>query len=128
MRDFILYSGSGVVGTAIHYAVFLALLHSATAHQGIVDASRLVLLSTVAALTGALVNYLLNASWMSSRPVRHRRSAPRFALVAATGWGVNAAVVASAAHLGMAALFAQLLATASVLAVGFLLNRYWTFA
>jgi putative flippase GtrA len=53
---------------------------------------------------------------------------PRFAIVAVGGIVLNAVVVAAVlAAFGPHYLVAQVLATAAVLAAGYLANRVWTF-
>lgn len=124
MRIFILYAGAGLLGTAVHYTVFL-LLAGDSPDPG--TPGRIVWASTTGAVLGAGTNYLLNRRvFASARP--HAAALPRFAVVAGCGLAINAAVLAALVALGAAALAAQLAATAAVLGSGFVLNRYWTFS
>jgi putative flippase GtrA len=118
--QFFRYAGSGAVGTAVHYAVLIALV--AFADAGAVEAS------TMGALVGAAVNYALNHRFTFRSRKAHGTAFPRFALVAAAGIVLNALVLAAVlAIAGPHYLVAQLVATCAVLAAGFLANRAWTF-
>ena len=118
--QFIRYAGAGAVGTAFHYAVLIALVQ--LAHTGAVAAS------TAGALVGALVNYALNHRFTFASRKAHRVALPRFALIAAGGIALNALVLAAVlAVAGPHYLVAQVVATATVLAAGYLANRAWTF-
>ena len=120
LAQFVRYTGAGAIGTAAHYAVLVALV------QGLqVDA---VAASTVGAVVGAGINYALNHRFTFASDASHRRALPRFAAVAAAGIVLNALVMAGVLALaGPHYLVAQLIATAAVLAAGFLANRAWTF-
>jgi len=118
--QFLRYAGAGALGTALHYAVLIGLVQLAR-----LDA---VLASTAGAIAGALVNYALNYRYTFASDRAHRRALPRFALVAIAGIVVNALVMAAMlAFAGPHYLVAQVVATATVLATGYLANRAWTF-
>jgi putative flippase GtrA len=118
--QFLRYAGAGAVGTAVHYAILIGLVQLAR-----FDA---VLSSTAGALAGALVNYALNHRYTFASDRAHRQALPRFALVAMAGIAVNAVVMAAVlAFAGPHYLVAQVIATATVLATGYLANRAWTF-
>jgi len=118
--QFLRYAGAGTIGTALHYAVLIALVQLAR-----LDA---VVASTAGAVAGALVNYVLNHRFTFASEKPHMRSLPRFALVAVGGVALNAAVMATVLYLaGPHYLLAQVAATGAVLAAGFLANRAWTF-
>lgn len=118
--QFVRYAGAGAIGTAAHYALLIGLVQ--LAHMGAVAAS------TAGAVTGALVNYALNHRYTFASARRHRDAMPRFLLVAILGIALNALVmVAVLAIAGTHYLVAQIVATATVLATGFLANRRWTF-
>lgn len=116
------YASVGAIGTALHYAIFLALLQVAP--------TAIVLASTTGAFFGACINYWLNRhySFTSTRP--HREALPRFAVVALFGLALNALAMTVLANFipPLHPLIAQVAATAMVLLTGFCLNRYWTFA
>lgn len=118
--QFLRYAGAGAIGTGLHYAVLIALVQLTRAGP--------VLASTAGAVCGALVNYALNHRFTFASDKSHRRALPRFALVAAAGVALNALVMGAVlAVVGPHYLIAQVIATAAVLAAGFLANRAWTF-
>jgi putative flippase GtrA len=119
-QQFLRYAGAGAIGTGFHYAMLIGLVQFAR-----IDA---VVASTAGAVTGAVVNYALNHryTFASGRP--HSRALPRFALVALAGIALNALVMAAVlAVAGPHYLVAQVVATGTVLAAGYLANRAWTF-
>lgn len=118
--QFLRYAGAGAFGTGVHYAILIGLVQLAR-----VDA---VLASTAGAVAGGLVNYALNHRYTFASDRAHRLALPRFALVAVAGIAVNALVMAAVLALaGPHYLVAQIIATATVLAAGYLANRAWTF-
>ena len=118
--QFLRYAGAGAIGTGAQYAVLIALVQ--LAHVGAVAAS------TAGAIVGALVNYGLNYRFTFASRKAHAHTVPRFAIVAVGGIVLNAVVVAAVlATFGPHYLVAQVLATAAVLAAGYLANRVWTF-
>jgi len=118
--QFFRYAGAGAVGTALHYAVLIALVQ--LAHAGAIAAS------TIGAIAGALVNYALNHRYTFASRNAHGRALPRFALVAIAGVALNALVLAAMLALaGAHYLVAQVVATGAVLAAGYCANRAWTF-
>jgi putative flippase GtrA len=118
--QFLRYAAAGALGTGLHYAVLVGLVQFVR-----VDA---VLASTAGAVVGALVNYALNYRYTFGSDRAHRQALPRFALVAVAGIAVNALVMAAIlAFAGPHYLVAQVIATATVLAAGYLANRAWTF-
>ena len=120
LPQFLRYSSAGVIGTAAHYAVLVALVQGAEA--GVVAAS------TAGAITGAGINYVLNHRFTFGSTQPHGRALPRFAAVAAGGIALNALVLAGMlALVGPHYVLAQVVATLAVLVAGYLANRAWTF-
>ena len=118
--QFVRYAGAGVIGTAAHNAVLVALVQGAGA--GVVVAS------TAGAIAGAAINYILNHRFTFASRESHRRALPRFAVVAAAGITLNALVLAGMlALVGPHYLVAQVAATLAVLVAGYIANRAWTF-
>ena len=120
LRQFLRYAAAGAIGTAVQYAILVALV------QG--EQMNAVAASTVGAVAGALVNYALNHRYTFGSGAQHLRALPRFAATALAGIALNAAIVAllvSGAQANYVA--AQVVATAAVLAFTFLGNRRWTF-
>lgn len=117
---FMRFAAAGAVGTAAHYAVLVALV-SAAGLAGWVA-------SVAGSFVGALVNYAINYFWVFDSRPGHAHAFPRFMAVAGIGLAVNAAAMfLLTVHAGVHYLVAQVLATALVLVVGFLLNARWTF-
>jgi putative flippase GtrA len=105
---------------ATHYAPLVALVQAGLAGP--------VLASTVGAVAGAIVNYLLNRSYTFASSRRHRESAPRFMAIAAAGTAMNAALLAALVEgAGIHYLAAQVVATLAVLGFTYVANRAWTF-
>jgi putative flippase GtrA len=118
--QFLRYASAGAVGTVIHYALLVALV------QGLDVAA--VAASTIGAVIGAAVNYLLNHRYTFASRRPHRQALRRFALVAAVGVVINGAVLAGVlAFVGPHYLLGQVLATGAVLVFGYAVNRTWTF-
>jgi len=118
--QFLRYGVAGAVGTALHYAMLVALVQFAQAPA--------VAASTAGAIAGALVNYALNYRWTFASTRTHDKALPRFAAVALAGIAINAIVMAAMLDVaGAHYLVAQVIATGVVLVAGFLANRAWTF-
>ena len=117
---FLRYAGAGAIGTALQYAVLVALVQLANVGA--------VIASTVGAIAGALVNYHLNHRFTFASTKSHGHALPRFVVVAVGGIVLNAVVLAGMlAYVTSHYLVAQVAATGAVLVVGFLVNRAWTF-
>ena len=114
------YAAAGAVGTAGHYGVLVGLV--SLLHFSPVPAT------AIGALVGAAINYLLNyhLTFASTRP--HRQALPRFMMVAALSAGLNAAGMRYALlWFNVKYLAAQVVCTAVIMLIGFVLNRVWTF-
>jgi len=120
VSQFLRYAGAGAFGTAAHYAILIALV--------ILTGVGAVTASTAGAIAGALVNYAVNHRFTFASRRAHRTSLPRFFAVAGVGVLLNAAIMtAMLAVLPLHYLVAQAAATVVVLALGFVVNRKWTF-
>jgi len=118
--QFIRYAGAGAIGTAAQYAILVVLVQTGTTGA--------VVATTGGAIVGAAINYALNHRVTFASGVPHARALPRFAAVATIGIALNALVVATVLALsGPHYLVAQVVATLTVLAAGYLANRAWTF-
>jgi len=112
------YISVGGLGTIFHYLLLAALVELA--------AVRPPAASVAGAILGATVNYALNYHFTFTSVRSHRHTAPRFiivALLAAILQGAGMWVLAPRIHY----LVAQAICTLVVLAIGFVLNRWWTF-
>ena len=117
---FLRFASAGAVGTAAHYLVLVTLVSG----MGVSAFGA----SVAGSLVGAFINYLINYFWVFASRPGHRHAFPRFFAVAAVGLGVNAlAMYLLVSVASIHYLIAQVLATALVLGVGFLLNANWTF-
>jgi putative flippase GtrA len=111
----------GLLATAIHYSVLVALVEYAAAAAAPSAA--------FGAACGALAAYAGNRRFTFRRGVAHGQALPRFLAVAALGAVANGAIVwAGTEVIGMHYLVAQAVATGIVVWSGFVLNRRWSFA
>lgn len=117
--QFLRFASAGVLGTLAHYVV-LVLVVSAT------DASPIVGTAS-GATVGALINYWLNYHFTFRSQHRHRRTLPRFLLLATIGIGLNALIVGMLVSQGLHYLLAQLAATAIVLFTNYMVSKLWIF-
>ena len=90
--------------------------------------SAVLLASTLGALVGAGINYVLNYVYTFGSRRPHSRAMPRFLLVASAGILLNGVIVgALIATTSVHYLVVQGIATGVVLIAGFWANRLWTF-
>lgn len=121
VKQFLLFTGIGAIGTAGHYATLITL----------VEALRVAPLpaSTLGFIVGALINYFLNYYYTFASTQSHRDTMLKFALVALLGAIANSTVMHVAlSWFGLYYLLAQILATIIVLLWNFIVNKLWTFA
>jgi len=121
---FLMYALVGAAGTAAHYTVLIALV-SAGAMQPAPA-------SVLGAGVGALVNFLLNLVFTFRGHARLSwRTASRFFATAALAAAANGALMAlltgGASGLRLDYRLAQLMVTATLLCITFLINSMWTF-
>lgn len=124
LRDVRAYTLAGAAGTALHYMVFIVLTTGAP-HA---NASYTALAATAGALAGAALNYRLSYRHVFRSQSSHRRTVPRFALVAVIALMLNGLIVGVLSAVGADPLPAQLAASAVMLVSGFVVNRHWSFA
>jgi len=114
------FFAAGLLATSAHYAVLFILFDG----MGI----ELVVATSIGALMGGIVNYLINYFYTFDSQRRHLLAGGTFFLVASTGLALNALVVMLAFHLlALTALVAQLSATLIAFAWNYLAHRRWTF-
>ena len=119
VRQFLSFAGVGVIGTIAHYAGLIGMVELG------VDP---VAASAVGCTIGAIVNYLLNYRLTFQSQSPHRRTAPRFAVVAASSLLLNTLLMAVGNKLiGLHYLLSQVLATGAVLCWNFWISRVWAF-
>lgn len=117
---FLHYAAVGGLGTAVHYVVLYVLVEAFLVSP--------VGASAAGALCGAGVNYLLNRHLTFKSEVSHRKAAPRFFLVAGLAALVNTFLMwVLVRQWGLPYMLAQLLVTAMLMVMTYLLNKRWTF-
>ena len=113
------YAGVGLVATALHYGILVVGVECAAWPPW--------LSSGYGAAIGAQVAFLGNR-WFTFAPgARLGSSWRRFQTTALFGALTGMAIVAGATRLGVHYLPAQMLATALVLVMSFVVNRFWSF-
>lgn len=111
----------GLLATAIHYAILVALVELAGAAAAPSAA--------FGAACGALAAYAGNRRFTFPRGATHGQALPRFLAVAVLGAATNGAIVWTGTDvLGLHYLAAQVVATSIVVWGGFIVNRRWSFA
>src|SRR6516164_8580181 len=118
--QFLRYGGAGAIGTAAHFTTLAALVQFAGAGP--------VAASTLGAVVGAVINYALNYRFTFASRRAHHIALPRFGAISAAGIVLNAVVLSAVLEFVRPHyIAAQFVATGTVLIVGFLANRKWTF-
>jgi putative flippase GtrA len=120
-RQFVRFSGVGLVAAVAHFGVLIALVEGTG-----MDAVHAALAGFVA---GGMVSYVLNRrlTYRSDRP--HREATWRFGAVAVVGFLLTWALMAAFTRgLGVPYLPAQLVTTGIVLFWTFVANKLWTFS
>jgi putative flippase GtrA len=117
---FSLYTFAGGLGTIGHYVTMVALVEAVRVPPS--------LAAVAGAALGAALNYIVNYHMTFGSRAKHRRTLPRFVLVALLGIAISGLGVRGATAVGIHYVLAQVVCTIMVLVVGFILNRSWTFA
>lgn len=118
--QFMSFATIGVVATALHYAVLIALVEIAAVSP--------VRASAAGALAGAFLSYGLNRfiTFRSSAP--HTTTVSRFFCVAAIALAINTALMALFTELlTLPYLLAQVITTGLIVIITFGANKWWTF-
>ncbi|WP_321928002.1 GtrA family protein [Paraburkholderia guartelaensis] len=120
VRRFVVYAGVGAIGTVAQYAILIAMVHSGLASPAVS--------SMTGATVGAIVNYSLNRQITFRSKSNPLSTAPKFAIIALLGVLMNGVCMKFfVTSLGLNYLIAQLVTTALVLGLTYLLNSAWTF-
>lgn len=115
------YTLVGAMGTLVQFAVLIGLMEAA----GFASAT---VASTIGAIAGALVNYVLNYRFTFNSRKSHAESLPKFMATAVFGFLLNAATMALlTSHWHVQYILAQLVSTAYVFLITFIVNSAWTF-
>ncbi|WP_395066896.1 GtrA family protein [Paraburkholderia silvatlantica] len=119
-RRFVVYAAVGAIGTGAQYAILIAMVHSGFASPAIG--------SMAGATAGAIVNYSLNRQITFRSNSNPLSTAPKFAIIALLGVLMNGVCMKFFTTIpGLNYLIAQLVTTALVLGLTYLLNSKWTF-
>ena len=120
MAQFVRFAGVGVIATAIHYVVLIALVQLLSVEP--------IRASAIAFVIAAVCNYLLNYHFTFASGAKHKIAVARFALVAGAGLFLNTLTMFYLIRLlATPYLVAQITATVLVLSWNFFANRKWTF-
>ncbi|MEM8796088.1 MAG: GtrA family protein [Pseudomonadota bacterium] len=118
--EFSRFLTSGLVATACHYALLIALVETKVTGP--------VLATALGAVLGAAVSYALNRRFTFRSSRAHTEALPRFLIIAAAAVLLNAALMALFTNvLSLPYLYAQILATALITLLTYGGNRLWTF-
>jgi putative flippase GtrA len=118
VRRFAAFLCVGGASTAAHYLVMLLLMRAGLPA---------VAASCIGFLLGALLNYLLNEQLTFRSDEQRRVTAPRFAIVALGGLGMNYLLLTALIRAGLPAVPAQLLTTLGVIVWNYSIHGAWTF-
>ncbi len=120
-RQFIQFAGVGVIGTAGHYMVLITIME--------VVHGEAIIASSIGALTGAAINYILNYRFTFASDKRHVEALTKFLIIAGIGFLLNGLLMGILVYqVGWPYIIAQLVVTAVLLIWNFVGNRCWTFA
>jgi putative flippase GtrA len=120
LRKFITFAALGICGTAVHYALLAALVE--WGHVPVLIAT------TCGMAAGAVVNYALSRRFVFDSQRSHSDALPKFLVIAAIGAAFNWLVMAALLrNFAIYYLFAQVIATGTVLVWNFVANSLWTF-
>lgn len=108
----------GAIGTLFHYLVLYFLVETQNVNP--------VSASGCGAITGLLVNYVLNYRITFKSQQSHIQTFPKFASIALIGLGLNLATMTVLTQ-QFYYLYAQIMTTLLVLVWNFLANHFWTF-
>lgn len=121
MRQFIVFSMMGTIGTAGHYLTLVLLVELLEQSASIA--------TTAGFIVGAIINYILNYHITFKSNKSHREALLKFLLIAAIGATINTFIMyigTSIVHFHY--LLVQVFATLIVLAWNFSINKIWVFS
>lgn len=121
LRQFLLFTGVGAIGTLFHYLTLVTLVHSGGLSP--------LYASTAGFCVGACVNYVLNYNYTFNSNKKHSETLVKFMLVALIGLAINALIMYIGTEwLQIHYILVQIVATGIVLLSNFSFNKLWTFA
>jgi len=114
------YGIVGLTGTAAHYLAMAGLLHFSI--------SGVVFATSMGAILGAFINYILNYLYTFKCSKRHKETIIKYWLTATFGAGINTGImVLNKYALNFNVIPTQLTATVVVFIITFWINRQWAF-
>lgn len=116
LNVFMRYTGIGIIGTVMHFLLLYLLIGP----MGAVAAS------TMGAIAGCVVNFLLARTYVFSERQAQIFAFPKFATVAIGGIALNASMMSSLTLISPV-FISQMVSTGTVFLFGFLLNNFWSF-
>ena len=120
IKQFISFTGVGVIGTTVHYLILLLWVEVFN-----IDPLSGVVLGSFG---GAITNYVLNYKFTFNSNKKHHEAFPKFLLIAFIGILINLFLVQQMIDKwSLFYLYAQLIATIIVLLYNFSMNKVWTF-
>lgn len=117
--QFLKFAFVGGAATALHYAIFLALVMFADVAPGVAAA--------IGACFGACVVYTLNRRYTFTTQRSHGQMIPRFVALSVLGALLNGAIVGWLTNAGLHFLLSQVVATILVLFINFVVSKKWIY-
>ena len=115
-----MYIGAGGIATASHYATMIALVQLFNVVP--------LLATATGFIVGAVVKYVLNHKVVFVTDARHDAALPRFGVMLAVMFALNAAVFATLQQgLELNYIVAQVITTILLSPPGYLMSRLWVF-
>lgn len=119
-RSFTLYIVSGVASVATHYAFAIFAVEAL--------GWRALFATSAGFMVGAITKYLMNYFLAFASDAPHLKAIPRFAVMLLTLFAANGAIFwALHEHYALHYMAAQVITTAVLVPVGYLVNRLWVF-
>ena len=109
----------GASATFLHYLLMGCLIY----FLGVLP----IISSAIGYVSSTLYNYWANSQFSFGNGRKHRRSLPRFLMIALIGLGINHALLSIGIYLKLQISISQLFATAVVLIWNYSANAIWTF-
>jgi putative flippase GtrA len=117
--QFAKFAVAGGLGTGLHYLVLVALVSLAGMPPGRA--------AFAGAAAGACLVYVLNHRYTFASGQGHAQALPRFAALAVAGALLNGMLVGLLSAAGLHFLLAQVIATAAILVINFIVSKLWIF-
>jgi len=119
-RSFTMYVVSGFASVATHYAFAIFAVE--------VLGWRALLATSAGFMVGAITKYLMNYFLAFASDAPHLKAIPRFAVMLLILFAANGAIFWTLhEHYALHYMVAQVITTAVLVPVGYLVNRWWVF-